>query len=46
MSKQISRKEFLFKTLTGVAALGIIPEQFKGTDQTEVHLRKLEIQVS
>ena len=41
MPKHISRKEFLFKTLTGVAAMGLIPEQFKGTDQQEVHLRKL-----
>jgi len=41
MSKQISRKEFLVKTLTGVAALGILPEHLKGANQTEVRFRKL-----
>jgi aryl-alcohol dehydrogenase-like predicted oxidoreductase len=41
MSEHISRKEFLVKTLTGVAALGLIPGQVKMENQEEVRLRKL-----
>jgi aryl-alcohol dehydrogenase-like predicted oxidoreductase len=41
MSKQISRKEFLAKTLTGVAALGFMQEQMNGVNQEEVRFRKL-----
>lgn len=41
MSKQISRKEFLVKTLTGVAAMQFIPEQMKIANQEDVHFRKL-----
>ncbi len=41
MSKQISRKEFLVKTLSGVAALGLIPEQIKAANQEASYLRKL-----
>jgi aryl-alcohol dehydrogenase-like predicted oxidoreductase len=40
MSKKISRKEFLLKTLTGVTALGFVKEQIKGNDQQDVRLRK------
>jgi aryl-alcohol dehydrogenase-like predicted oxidoreductase len=39
--KLISRKEFLVKTLSGVAALGFIPEKLNGSFQEERHLRKL-----
>jgi aryl-alcohol dehydrogenase-like predicted oxidoreductase len=41
MPKQISRKEFLVKTLTGVAAMGFIQEQINGVNQEEVRFRKL-----
>jgi aryl-alcohol dehydrogenase-like predicted oxidoreductase len=41
MSEQISRKEFLVRSLTGAAALGIIPDKINGLNQGEVRLRKL-----
>jgi uncharacterized protein len=41
MSKQISRKEFIFKTLTGVAALGFIPEQIRDVNNEGDSYRKL-----
>ena len=41
MPDKINRKEFLLKTLTGVAALGLIPEQISGSNQEVSHLRKL-----
>ena len=41
MSEQLSRKEFLLKTLAGVAALRFIPRQIKRANQEGVHLRKL-----
>jgi aryl-alcohol dehydrogenase-like predicted oxidoreductase len=41
MSEHISRKEFLVKTLTGVAALGFIPGNISSDNQESVHLRKL-----
>lgn len=41
MYRNITRKEFLIKTLTGAAAVSIIPEKLMGLNQEEVHLRKL-----
>ena len=41
MSKKITRKEFLLKTLTGVAAVSIISEQVIGSNPEQVSLRKL-----
>ena len=41
MSKQISRKEFIFKTLTGVAALGFIPKQIRDVNNEGDSYRKL-----
>lgn len=41
MSEQITRKEFLVKTLSGVAALGLIPGQVNIENQEEVYLKKL-----
>jgi hypothetical protein len=41
MSDQISRKEFLVKTLAGVAALGFIQEQIREENQEVVQFRKL-----
>jgi hypothetical protein len=41
MSKHISRKEFLVKTLTGVAAIGLIPEQINTANQGDIRFRKL-----
>ena len=41
MSRPITRKQFLAKTVAGAAAIGLITETLKGTDQKEVQLRKL-----
>lgn len=41
MPKHISRKEFLTRTLTGVAALGLIQEQITGTIGGGVQYRKI-----
>jgi aryl-alcohol dehydrogenase-like predicted oxidoreductase len=41
MSKNINRKEFLVKTLTGIAAMGLIPELINGENQDVSHQRKL-----
>jgi aryl-alcohol dehydrogenase-like predicted oxidoreductase len=41
MPKHISRKEFIVRTLTGVAAMGLIPVQKKSEYNTEVSFRKL-----
>ena len=41
MSKNINRKEFLVKTLTGIAAMGLITELINGENQDVSHQRKL-----
>lgn len=41
MSKNINRKDFLVKTMTGVAAISLIPEFISGANQEVSHLRKL-----
>ena len=41
MPKDISRKEFLVKTMTGVAAFGLIQGKLIGANQLDVHLRSL-----
>jgi aryl-alcohol dehydrogenase-like predicted oxidoreductase len=41
MIKKISRKDFLLKTLTGVAAVGLIPGHIREKSQVEVLYRKL-----
>lgn len=41
MEKPINRKEFLMKTVAGIAGLGLISKKIKITGYNEPHLRKL-----